>query len=320
MAGWGVALPPTTVANADLESLFDTSDAWIVERSGIKSRRAAAGPFVDHVVAAHPPDGVGTTAALAIEAGNRAIKAAGVAPEEIAMVLLCTTSPDQAMPATASAVAHGLGIRGGAMDVNAACAGFAYGLVTAAALVGAGAGKVLLIGAETMSRIVNWSDRTTAFLFGDGAAALVLEAVDGPGSLLGWDLGGDGSLVELLYADHGSGMVMKGQEVFRQAVRASVESSVTALRRAGIEPAEVALFVPHQANARIMKTVAERLGIGPERIASVIDWTGNTSSASIPLALFHEADQGRLADGDVVLMTGFGAGMAWGSAVWRWTT
>jgi 3-oxoacyl-[acyl-carrier-protein] synthase-3 len=188
----------------------------------------------------------------------------------------------------------------------------------AAGLLANGAGKVLLIGAETMTRVTNWDDRTSAFLFGDGAGAVVLEAVPGPGSLLASDLGVDGSLVDLLYADHGSGMVMRGGEVFRRAVRAVAGSANAALNRANIGVSQVDLFVPHQANLRIMEAVAERLGLPAERIASVIEWTGNTSSASIPLALFSAASQGELAHGDIVLLAGFGAGMTWASAVWRW--
>jgi 3-oxoacyl-[acyl-carrier-protein] synthase-3 len=318
ITGWGMALPPTVVTNAELESLFETSDEWIVERSGIRRRRVASGPFVADDAPTHPSAGLGTTATLAVEAGRRALESAGVEAADISLLVLCTTTPDQSMPATSSAVAAALGVGGGAMDLNAACAGFTYGLVTAAALVAAGSGKILLVGAETMSRITNWQDRTNAFLFGDGAGAVVLEPVDGPGSLLGWHLGGDGSLVDLLYADHGSGMVMRGQEVFRQAVRASADSARTACQRAGIEPGDIALFVPHQANIRIMTTVADRLGIPGERIASVIESTGNTSAASIPLALVHAADEGRLAPGDLVLLAGFGAGMTWASAVWRW--
>jgi 3-oxoacyl-[acyl-carrier-protein] synthase-3 len=318
ISGWGAALPPTEVTNSDLETLFDTSDQWIVERSGIRTRRAATGPFIEAPPVPHPPGGLGTTSALAVEAGRRALKAANTSPEEIALIVLCTTTPDQAIPATSAAVAHALGTGGGAMDLNAACAGFTYGLVTAASMVSAGVGKVLLIGAETMTSMTNWEDRTNAFLFGDGAGAVVLQAVPGQGSLLGWDLGVDGSLVELLYADHGSGMVMKGKEVFRQAVRATVESALTALRQAKVSAHDITLFVPHQANKRIMDSVANRLGIPAERIASVIEWTGNTSAASIPLALIDAADKGRLADGDVVLLAGFGAGMTWASAVWRW--
>ncbi len=297
---------------------MDTSDEWIVERSGIRSRRAAAGPLMSPSPPAHPPEGVGTTAALAIEAGRRALESAGSTSQEVNLLILCTTSPDQAMPATSSAVAHHLGIGGGAMDLNAACAGFAYGLITAAALVSSGVGNVLLIGAETMTRVTNWEDRSSAFLFGDGAGAVVLKAVPGHGALLGCDLGVDGSLVELLYADHGSGMVMRGREIFRQAVRATTESANASLRRATVGAREIALFVPHQANRRIMDAVAERLGIPSERIASVVECTGNTSAASIPLALAAAVDDGRLNAGDLVLLAGFGAGMTWASAVWRW--
>ncbi len=204
------------------------------------------------------------------------------------------------------------------MDLNAACAGFAYGLVTGAALVSSGVGNVLLVGAETMTRITDWEDRSSAFLFGDGAGAVVLKAVPGRGALLGSDLGADGSLVELLYADHGSGMVMRGKEIFRHAVRVTTESAQASLRRAEIEAGEIALFIPHQANRRIMNAVADRLGIPGERIASVIECTGNTSAASIPLALASAIDNGRLNSGDLLLLAGFGAGMTWASAVWRW--
>jgi 3-oxoacyl-[acyl-carrier-protein] synthase III len=319
ITGWGGALPSTVVTNADLESILDTSDAWIVERSGVRTRRAATGPFVSPTPPVHPPGGIGTTATLAIEAGRQALDSAGARPDEIGLVLLCTTSPDQLMPATSSVVAGALGITGGAVDLNAACAGFTYGLVTAAGMLSTGAHKVLLIGAETMSRVISWENRTNAFLFGDGAGALVLESVSGEGSLLGWDLGVDGSLVDLLYADHGAGMEMRGPEVFRRAVRATVESATTALREAKVSPEEISLFVPHQANQRIMEAIAERLGIPGDRIASVVDWTGNTSSASIPLALIDAVTRGRLSAGDTVLFAGFGAGMTWASVVWRWT-
>jgi 3-oxoacyl-[acyl-carrier-protein] synthase-3 len=204
------------------------------------------------------------------------------------------------------------------MDLNAACAGFTYGLVTAAGLISAGVDRVLLVGAETLSRATNWADRTNAFLFGDGAGAVVVEAVPGEGSLLGWDLGVDGTLVPLLYADHGQGMAMRGQEVFRKAVRVTADSARLSMERAKVSIDDIALFVPHQANIRIMDAVAARLGLPSERIAVVIDHTGNTSSASIPLALVEAAEQGRLHDGDLVLLAGFGAGMTWASAVWRW--
>ena len=317
ITGWGTAFPRTVVTNEDLKSIFETTDEWIVERSGIRSRYAATGPFV----ADTPPldaRALGTTGTLAVESGRRALDTAGVPPQDVGALILCTTTPDLAVPATSSGVAGAMGINGGAMDLNAACAGFTYGLITAAGLISGGAGPVLLIGAETLTRITNWDDRTNAFLFGDGAGAVVIEQVEGPGSLLGWHLGVDGTLVELLYAEHGSGMVMRGQEVFRKAVRATAESAEVALERARVDASEIALFVPHQANQRIMDAVAERLGIPGERIASVIEWTGNTSSASIPLALVDAAERGRLHPGDLVLLSGFGAGMTFASAIWRW--
>jgi 3-oxoacyl-[acyl-carrier-protein] synthase-3 len=318
--GWGSALPPTLVKNADLRSLLDTSENWIVDRSGISTRYAATGPFVSPTMPSTVASGCGTTATLALESARRACDSAGVSPEEISLLILCTTTPDQSVPATSSAVAGALGIGGGAMDLNAACAGFTYGMVTAAGLISAGAGRILVIGADTMTRITNWKDRTSAFLFGDGAGAVVLEPVDGRGSLLGWNLGVDGSLGELLYADHGSGIVMRGKEIFRQAVRATAESAKAALDHAGVEASQIALFVPHQANRRIMDAVAERLGIPMGRVASVIDWSANTSAASIPLALVDAAEHGRLHQGDLVLFAGFGAGMTWASIVWQWDT
>jgi 3-oxoacyl-[acyl-carrier-protein] synthase-3 len=317
ITGWGAAFPPTVVTNEDLKAIFDTTDEWIFERSGIRSRYAATGPFVAEAPEVNA-QGLGTTATLAIQSGRRALDAAGVSPQDVDALILCTTTPDLAIPATSSAVAGALEVTGGAMDLNAACAGFTYGLITSAALVSAGAGPVLLIGAETLTRVTNWSDRTNAFLFGDGAGAVVLEPAEGPGALLGWHLGVDGTLVDLLYAELGSGMVMRGQEVFRKAVRATADSARAALDRAQVDATDIALFVPHQANQRIMDAVADRLGIPRERIASVIEWTGNTSSASIPLALVDAAEHGRLQEGDLVLFSGFGAGMTFASAVWRW--
>jgi 3-oxoacyl-[acyl-carrier-protein] synthase III len=318
IAGWGTALPPTVVTNTDLMSMLDTSDEWIVERSGVRTRRAATGPFASPAPDVPPPGGLGTTATLAIEASRQALTSGETEPGEIDFLLLCTSTPDQVMPATSSVVAGALGITGGAVDLNAACAGFTYGLITAAGVLATGARKVLLIGAETMTRTLDWTNRSNAFLFGDGAGALVLETVSGPGSLLGWDAGVDGSLVNLLYVDHGEGMIMRGPEVFRRAVRAAVDSANAALQLAKVEAADLALFVPHQANQRIMEAIADRLGIATDRIASVIERTGNTSSASIPLALVEAIEHGRLHPGDAILFVGFGAGMTWSSVVWRW--
>jgi 3-oxoacyl-[acyl-carrier-protein] synthase-3 len=319
ITGWGTALPPHVAANDALTTLFDTTDEWIYERSGIRARRLATGPLVEEQPPEHPADGLGTTANLAVAAGRQSLVHAGVRGADVDLVIVSTMTPDQIIPATSAPVAAQLGIRGGAMDLNAACAGFTYGMITAAGFIQAGADCVLLIGADTMSRATNWDDRTNAFLFGDGAGAVVLEATPGSGSLLGWDVGVDGSLAEILYADHGAGMVMKGQEVFRRAVLAASESARLAMERAKVEPADLALFVPHQANLRIMRAVAERLGIEAERISSVIEWSGNTSSASIPLALAQSAADGNLHDGDLVLMAGFGSGMTWSTVVWRWS-
>ncbi len=319
ITGWGSALPSTVVTNQQIMTLFDTSDEWIVERTGIHERRAADGPFVSPRPASSPPNGMGTTAQLAAQAGAQALAKAGLSGADIDMLVLCTTSPDQPIPATSSPVAEALGIKGGGMDLNAACAGFTYGLVVACGLVAVGAEKILLVGAETLTRLTNWSDRSNAFLFGDGAGAVVIEAVEGEGSLLGWDVGVDGSLQPLFFADYGGpGMSMRGQEVFRRAVRMTVDSATKSMERAKVSAADIALFVPHQANLRIMTAVAERLGLPEDRIASVIGHTGNTSSASIPIALAEAADSGRLAEGDTILLAGFGAGMTWASAVWRW--
>ncbi|HET9078653.1 MAG TPA: beta-ketoacyl-ACP synthase 3 [Acidimicrobiales bacterium] len=319
ITGWGTALPERVVTNEDIMTLFDTTDEWIFERSGIRRRRAATGPFVDPPVPAEPPQsGLGTTGVLAADAGRQALERAGVQPRDISLVVLCTTTPDQLIPANSAAVAAALGIGGGAMDLNAACAGFTYGLVTASGLVAAGAERILLIGAETLTRATNFADRTNAFLFGDGAGAVVVEAVPGEGSLLGWDLGVDGGLVHLLYAQHGSGMVMKGKEVFRRAVLSTVQSARISMEKAKLSIDDISLFVPHQANIRIMEAAASRLGLPQDRIASVIEETGNTSSASIPLALIDAIESGRVRDGDHLLLAGFGAGMTWASAVWRW--
>lgn len=306
------------VSNDEISSLLDTSDDWIVERSGIRFRRAAAGPFAPDRSESSGPGSIGTTGELAVRAARGALATGGVHPDDIGMLVLCTATPDKQMPATSAVVAAELGISSGAMDLNAVCAGFMYGLITTAGLIAAGVDRVLLIGSETMTRAVNWSDRSSAFLFGDGAAAVVVEAVDGPGSLLGWNLGVDGTLADLFYAEHGSGMTMKGPEVFRNAVRMTVESARQSMDRAGVKPSDIDLFVPHQANSRIFESVAARLGLSPDRIASIIERTGNTSSASIPLTLVDAVERGRLQPGDLILFAGFGSGMAWGSAVWQW--
>jgi 3-oxoacyl-[acyl-carrier-protein] synthase-3 len=303
IAGWGTALPEKVVTNEDLAAVLDTSDEWIRERSGIRERRIG-----------------GTTSGLAIEAGQAALDHAGINPKDIDLVVLCTSTPDQQLPATASTVQHALGLTCGAFDLNAACSGFVYGLVTAYQFVaGGGVERVLLIGSETMSRMIDWDERTTAVLFGDGAGALVLEADDGEPSLLGWDLGSDGSLRSILDADIGGYMRMEGKEVFRKAVRVMIDTSMRTMQRAGVTADDIALFVPHQANIRIIESANAKLGFSMDRTAVVLDRTGNTSAASIPIALDDAASNGQLKAGDLVLMVGFGAGMTWSSAIVRWS-
>jgi 3-oxoacyl-[acyl-carrier-protein] synthase-3 len=297
----GIGVPDKILTNDDLSARLDTSDEWIAERTGIRERRIG-----------------GTTSGLAIEAGRQALERAGLEPADIDVVVLATTTPDATVPATSATVQAELGIPGGAFDVNAACSGFVYGLVTAAGLIATGSGRVLLIGSDTLSRITDWDDRKMAVLVGDGAGAVVLEPVDGPGDLLSWNLGADGTLRHLLRCDHGGYLTMDGKEVFRRAVRVVVDSAVKALDDAGLSAADVDLLVPHQANLRIIQAAGQRLGIPEERTAIVIDRYGNTSSASVPLALDDAVTGGRVRRGDHLLLTGFGGGMTWASAVLRW--
>lgn len=299
--GWGVALPDQVVTNRDLEKTLDTSDAWIVERTGIRERRIG-----------------GTTASLAIDAGRAALECAALDPASIELMILATTTPDQSVPATSAQVHHALGLGGGAFDLNAACSGFVYGLVAANAFLETGARRVLLIGSETLRRITDWSDRNTAVLFADGAGAIVVERVTDEGQLLAWDLGLDGEARQILQAEIGGTLSMDGREVFRRAVRVVVDSAFRTLERAKVRADEIKLIVPHQANIRIVHAICDRLGIARDRAAIVLDRTGNTSSASIPLAWVDAIEAGRLKNGDLILLAGFGAGMTWGSALIRW--
>jgi 3-oxoacyl-[acyl-carrier-protein] synthase-3 len=301
ITGWGTALGPTTLTNHDLEKTLDTSHDWIVERSGIHERHVG-----------------GTTVGMSVESGRTALAMAGVDPSQIDALVLATTTPDRAVPASSATVQHELGLSCGAFDVNAACSGFVYGLVQAHGLIAMGASKVLLIGTDTLSRITDWSDRNTAVLFGDGSGAVVLEAVDGPGQLLGWDLDADGSAERFLYCDQGGFIQMEGKEVFRRAVRIMVDSATKSMRHAGVTADQITLVVPHQANIRIIQAACERLGISMDRAATVMHYTGNTSSASIPLALVDSLQHGRVERGDLVLLVGFGAGMTAASAILRW--
>jgi 3-oxoacyl-[acyl-carrier-protein] synthase-3 len=299
--GWGTALPEKVVTNEELSKTMDTTDEWIRERTGIERRHIG-----------------GTTASLSIESGRKAIQMAGIDPLSIDALVLSTTTPDRTVPATSAAVQHGLGLRCGAFDVNAACSGFVYALVTGHGLIAMGMKRVLVIGTDTLSRITDWTDRNTAILFADGSGAAVIEAVSGPGQLLGWDFDADGSLEELLYAEIGGTLHMDGKEVFRRAVRIMVDSAEKSLKASGLTANEIDLVVPHQANVRIIEAACKRLDIPMSKTAIVLQETGNTSSGSIPLALFDAVANGRVKSGDNVLLVGFGAGMTAASAVIKW--
>jgi 3-oxoacyl-[acyl-carrier-protein] synthase-3 len=300
ITGWGSSLPEKVITNHDLEGWLDTSDEWIVERTGISERRVG-----------------GVTSDLAVEAAQKALASSGRLPADVDALIVATTTPDQAVPATASTVQDVLGLDCGAFDVNAACSGFVYALVVAHGLISIGHRCILVIGSDSLSRITDWEDRGTAILFGDAGGAVVLEASDDE-HLLAWDLSSDGAGRSLLYADIGGTMKMDGQEVFRRAVRIVVSSATVTLERAGHTIDEVALLVPHQANQRIVDAACRRLGLSEDRVVSVLEKTGNTSAASIPYALAEAADAGRLHPGDLALLVGFGAGMTGASALIRW--
>jgi 3-oxoacyl-[acyl-carrier-protein] synthase-3 len=319
IVGHGVAIPEGRLTNQDLEARVDTSDAWIVERTGIRERRIAG------------PDE--STATLAATAAAAAIKSAGLTPTEIDLMILATASPEQPLPHTGAFVGDRLGLRCGSFDLAAACAGFVYELIVGASMLTTGCRNVLIIGAETVSRLMDPTDRGTSILFGDGAGAAVIVPAEGEEGLLAWDLGCDGSAARLLEIPAGGSrmpttietvqgrkhyMTMSGQEVFRRAVRIVVDSATITLERAGVAASDVDWFVPHQANIRIIEAAANRLGVPQERTVVNIERYGNTSSASIPLALFEAVDDGRVKAGDLVLLSGFGAGLTWASALLRW--
>ncbi|MEZ5249900.1 MAG: beta-ketoacyl-ACP synthase III [Ilumatobacteraceae bacterium] len=278
ITGWGTALPPKVLTNQDLEQMFDTNHDWIVERTGIHQRHVG-----------------GSTTDLSIEAGRAALAMAGLDPSEIDVVVLATTTPDRTVPASSPGIATELGLRCGAFDINAACSGFTYGLVIAHGLIATGANKVLLIGTDTLARITDWTDRNTAILFADGSGAVVLEATEHGDQLLGWHLDADGAAERFLYSEVGGHIQMEGKEVFRRAVRIMVDSATKSMEAAGVTASDIALVVPHQANIRIIQASCERLGIPMDRASIVLHRTGNTSSASIPLALVEALEEGRAA-------------------------
>jgi len=303
ITGWGTSLPEKILTNIDLESMMDTDHVWIRDRTGISQRHIG-----------------GTTAGLSAEAGRAALKMAGVDPADVDALILATTTPDRAVPATSSTVQNLLGLTScGAFDLNAACSGWVYALVNAHGLIAMGARTVLVIGTDTLDRITDYTDRNTGILFGNGSGAAVVEAVDGPGQMMGWDLDSLGEAEDALYAEIGGFLQMEGREVFRRAVRLMADSATNAMASAGVTADDIAVVVPHQANIRIISASLERLDIPMERASIVLDRTGNTSSASVPLALAEALDQDRVTDGDLILFVGFGAGMSAASAVIRWS-
>lgn len=301
ITGTGGQLPDKVVTNDDLAARIDTNDEWIRARTGIEERRIG-----------------GTTTGLAAAASRLALERAGVDAGQLDLVILATTTPDRAVPASAPGVALELGASCGAFDINAACSGWVYGLVMAHSLIGSGMNRILVAGAETLSRITDWDDRTTAILFADGGGAAVLESVPGPGDLLGWDLAADGTTEKHLFAETGGYLEMNGKEVFRHAVALMADSADRALARAGFGADDVDVVIPHQANVRIIEACCKRLGVDPERAVLTLPFMGNTSAATVPFTLDHALAQDRIAPGDVVLFSGFGAGMTAASAVMRW--
>lgn len=315
--GVGHYLPERVVPNAEFEKSLDTTDAWIKARSGIERRHFAA------------PDQ--NTSDLAANAAMAALAMAGMDGNDIDAIVVATSTADLTFPSAATMVQHAIGnTKGFAFDVQAVCAGFVYALSNANALILSGqAERVLVIGAETFSRIMDWTDRSTCVLFGDGAGALVLEAEDGDGTnadrgILATDLNSDGRYKDLLYVDGGvstqnTGVLrMEGKEVFRHAVEKLAQTADTALAKVGLGPDDVTWVVPHQANIRIIQSTAKKLGVGMDRVVVTVQDHGNTSAASIPLALSVGVANGQIKQGDLIVTEAIGGGLAWGAVVIRW--
>jgi len=315
--GVGHYLPERVVPNADFEKMLDTSDEWIRARSGIERRHFAAADQ--------------TTSDLAVRAARATLAQAGLGPQDLDAIILATSTADLTFPSAATMVQAAIGMRQGfAFDIQAVCAGFVYALANANALIVSGqARRVLVIGAETFSRLMDWTDRSTCVLFGDGAGALVLEAAESPGTpadrgILATDLHSDGRFRELLYVDGGVStgqtghLRMQGREVFRHAVEKLAETAETSLHRAGLTAADVDWIVPHQANIRIIEGTARKMGLPMDHVVVTVQDHGNTSAASIPLAMSVGVERGQIRTGDLIVAEAIGGGLAWGSIVLRW--
>ena len=316
--GTGHYLPARVVPNAEFAATLDTSDEWIVSRSGIERRHfAAEGEF---------------TSDLAIHAARNALANAGLEPNDLDAIIVATSTPDYTFPAVATQVQAGLGMtKGFAFDIQAVCAGFVFALANASGLIAAGqAQRVLVIGAETFSRIMDWTDRGSCVLFGDGAGAVVLEGQSGSGAntdrgVLACDLNSDGRYRDLLYVDGGvsrtgtaGALRMQGREVFRHAVEKLASTATNALEKADLAASDVDWVVPHQANLRIIKGTAQKLGVSMDQVIVTVQDHGNTSAASIPLALSVANAQGRFKQGDLILTEAIGGGLSWGAVALRW--
>jgi 3-oxoacyl-[acyl-carrier-protein] synthase-3 len=322
IVGWGKYVPSRVLTNYDLSRMVDTSDEWIRTRTGISERRIAENDE--------------TTASMSILASREALRVAGVRASELDLIIVATCTPDYIFPSTACLVQDSLGSpRAAAFDLAAGCSGFVYALSSAASYINAGVYKsALVIGSETLSRIIDWADRTTCVLFGDGAGAVVLQAGNSSGGILSTALGSDGSGGDVLFMPAGGSrepashrtvaegkhyLRMRGREVFRFAVRAMPTATRLVLNEAGLGIEDLELVIPHQANQRIIQASAKALGIAEDRIYSNLERYGNTSAASVPIALCDAIEEGKLHEDDVVVLVGFGAGLTWAAAALRWS-
>ncbi|WP_340043122.1 beta-ketoacyl-ACP synthase III [Bacillus tropicus] len=302
--GIGRYVPEKVVTNHDLEKIMDTSDEWIRTRTGIAERRIA--------------DDTIDTSYMAVEASKKALEDAGVSGEDIDLILVATVTPDRAFPAVACVIQEAIGAKhAAAMDLSAACAGFMYGMITAQQFIQTGTYKnILVVGSDKLSKIVDWNDRNTAVLFGDGAGAIVMGAVSEGKGVLSFELGADGSGGKHLYQDEY--VMMNGREVFKFAVRQLGDSCLRVLDKAGLTKEDVDFLVPHQANIRIMESARERLNLPQEKMSMTIEKFGNTSASSIPIAMVEELQNGRIQEGDLIILVGFGGGLTWGAVALRW--
>lgn len=304
--GVGRSVPEKVVTNFDLEKIMDTSDEWIRTRTGIEERHIA-GDDQD-------------TSDLAYEAAENALKNAGISAEQIGLILVATVTPDQPFPSVACMIQDRLGAtNAAAMDISAACAGYIYGLVTAKQFIENNAyDYVLVVGVEKLSKIVDWSDRNTAVLFGDGAAAAIVGEVSDGRGILSYELGAAGSGGKYLYQNEDNHITMNGREVFKFAVRQMGQSALNVIEKAGYTKNDVDYLIPHQANIRIMESARQRLGLPPEKMSSVIQKYGNTSAASIGNAIVEDLENGKIHDDDLIVLVGFGGGLTWGAVAIKW--